>query len=83
VATQQYVNETVAAAVANVGAGAFVPLAGGTMTGPLTLPADPVAPNQAADRNYVDNGLAVKADLVNGMVPPGELGRGWRILPPV
>jgi len=37
----------------------------------------------AADRNYVDNGLAVKADLVNGMVPPGELGRGWRILPPV
>lgn len=76
VATQQYVNETVAAAVANVGAGAFVPLAGGTMTGPLTLPADPVAPNQAADRNYVDNGLAVKADLVNGMVPPGELGAG-------
>ncbi len=64
------------AAVANVGSGSYVPLAGGTMTGPLTLPADPTAPNQAADRHYVDSGLAVKADLVNGTVPPGELGAG-------
>ena len=64
------------AAVGNVGGGAYVPVAGGTMTGPLTLPADPAAPNQAADRNYVDSGLAVKADLVNGTVPPGELGAG-------
>jgi hypothetical protein len=64
------------AAVGNVGAGAYVPLAGGTMTGPLTLPADPAAPNQAADRNYVDNGLSAKAGLVNGTVPPGELGAG-------
>src|SRR5580658_1273223 len=64
------------AAVQNVGSGAYVPLAGGAMTGPLTLPADPAAPNQAADRNYVDNGLAVKADLVNGTVPTGELGAG-------
>jgi hypothetical protein len=64
------------AAVENVGSGAYVPLAGGAMTGPLTLPADPAAPNQAADRNYVDNGLAVKADLVNGTVPTGELGAG-------
>jgi len=63
-------------AVQNVGAGAYLPLAGGTMTGPLTLPADPTSPNQAADRNYVDNGLAVKAGLVNGTVPPGELGEG-------
>ena len=64
------------AAVQNVGAGAYVPLAGGTMTGPLSLPADPTSPNQAADRNYVDNGLAVKAGLVNGTVPPAELGAG-------
>ncbi len=64
------------AAVSNVGAGSYVPLAGGTMTGPLTLPSDPAAPNQAADRNYVDNGLAVKAGLVNGTVPTGELGVG-------
>ena len=64
------------AAVSTVGSGAYVAIAGGTMTGPLTLPADPAAPNQAADRNYVDNGLAVKADLVSGTVPSGELGAG-------
>jgi hypothetical protein len=64
------------AAVSNVGAGAYVAIAGGTMTGPLTLPADPAAPNQAADRHYVDSGLSAKADLVNGTVPPGELGAG-------
>lgn len=63
-------------AVLNVGSGAYVPIAGGTMTGPLTLPGSPVAPNQAADRDYVDNGLSAKADLINGNVPPGELGTG-------
>src|SRR5208282_6931512 len=31
-------------AVSNVGSGAYVPLAGGTMSGPLTLSADPAAP---------------------------------------
>ncbi len=64
------------AAVQSVGAGAYVPLAGGTMTGPLTLPADPTSPAQAADRNYVDNGLIAKANIVNGTVPTGELGAG-------
>ncbi len=64
------------AAVANVGAGAYVSIAGSTMTGPLTLPADPASPNQAADRHYVDSGLQAKADLVNGTVVTGELGTG-------
>jgi hypothetical protein len=64
------------AAVGNVGSGAYVAIAGGTMTGPLVLPADPAAPNQAADRHYVDTGLAAKADVVNGIVPSGELGAG-------
>jgi Lower baseplate protein N-terminal domain len=63
-------------AVSNVGSGAYVAIAGGTMTGPLTLPADPTAPNQASDRHYVDNGLLAKADLVSGIVPSGELGAG-------
>ena len=64
------------AAVANVGTGSYVAKAGDTMTGPLSLPSDPVAPNQAADRHYVDTGLVAKADLVNGTVPTGELGAG-------
>jgi hypothetical protein len=64
------------AAVGNVGAGSYVSKAGDTMTGPLTLPSDPVAPNQASDRHYVDSGLAVEADLINGAVPAGELGSG-------
>jgi hypothetical protein len=62
------------AAVGNVGAGSYVSKAGDTMTGPLTLPSDPVAPNQASDRHYVDSGLAAKADLIDGAVPAGELG---------
>jgi hypothetical protein len=68
--------EYVDAAVANVGAGSYVAKAGDTMTGPLNLPSDPTAPNQAADRNYVDNSLASKADLVTGKVPTSELGAG-------
>ena len=71
-ANKGYVDAT----VGNVGAGAYVAKAGDTMTGPLNLPSDPAAPNQAADRHYVDNGLAVKADLVNGTVPVSELGAG-------
>ncbi|HUK26423.1 MAG TPA: hypothetical protein VLV49_17725 [Terriglobales bacterium] len=64
------------AAVASVGSGAFVSKAGDTMTGPLTLPGDPAAPNQAATRSYVDTGLAAKADLAAGKVPTAELGSG-------
>jgi hypothetical protein len=62
--------------VANVGAGAFVSKAGDTMTGPLTLAGDPTAPEQAATRHYVDSGLAAKANLASGVVPPDELGSG-------
>ncbi len=84
-ATQQYVNQAVAnlatkayvdAAVANVGAGSYVAKSGDTMTGPLTLPFDPTAPYQASTRHYVDNGLAAKAALVGGVVPPNQLGSG-------
>ncbi|MGC2247404.1 MAG: hypothetical protein WA609_12440 [Terriglobales bacterium] len=64
------------AAVANVGSGSYVSKSGDTMTGPLTLPGPPTAPNQAADQQYVDSGLSAKADLLNGLVPSGELGTG-------
>ena len=63
-------------AVTTSGNGSFVSKAGDSMTGPLQLPGDPVAPNQAATKHYVDSGLAVKADLINGVVPIGQLGNG-------
>ena len=71
-ATKAYVDNS----VANVGSGNFVAKAGDTMTGPLTLPADPTAPGQAADKHYVDINAASKADLVGGLVPVGELASG-------
>ena len=46
------------------------------MTGPLQLPGDPVSPNQASTKHYVDSGLAVKADVIGGVVPSGQLGSG-------
>jgi hypothetical protein len=63
-------------ATQNVGSGSYVSTSGGTMTGPLTLSGDPVAPGQAATKRYTDLGLATKADLVAGLVPGGELGTG-------
>ena len=71
-ATKAYVD----GAVANVGAGSFVSKAGDTMEGPLTLAGAPTAPNHAATRQYVDDGLAAKAGLVSGVVPASELGSG-------
>ena len=63
-------------AVANVGAGSFVSKAGDSMTGPLTLSGDPTSLNHAANRHYIDTGLAGKAGLVGGVVPPAQLGSG-------
>ncbi len=37
----------------------YVPFSGGTLTGPLTLASDPVSPLHAADKQYVDNQIAV------------------------
>jgi hypothetical protein len=72
VANKEYVDN----AVSNVGAGNYVPLAGGAMTGALTLSGNPAAAMQAAPKQYVDTGLATKADLVSGRVPASELGTG-------
>lgn len=49
-ADKQYVDDT------------FVPLAGGTMTGPLVLQADPTTDLEASTKQYVDTGLSSKAD---------------------
>jgi hypothetical protein len=71
-ANKQYVDNS----VQNGGNGSYLSTAGGTMTGPLTLSGDPVAPGQAATKRYADLGFAGKADLVAGLVPGGELGTG-------
>jgi hypothetical protein len=63
-------------AVANVGSGSYVSKAGDTMTGPLTLANDPTSPNHATTRQYVDAGLAAKADRIAGRVPATQLGSG-------
>jgi hypothetical protein len=64
------------AAIATVGAGNYLPTAGGAMTGPLTLSASPTAPLQAAPKQYVDLTALAKANLVSGLVPTNELGSG-------
>ncbi len=71
-ATKGYVDQS----LANVGAGDYLPTAGGTMTGPITLPGSPSAPLQATTKQYVDLGMAGKADLISGLVPVNELGSG-------
>ncbi|MFZ0199303.1 MAG: hypothetical protein WB523_19290 [Candidatus Sulfotelmatobacter sp.] len=72
VTNKAYVDSSIAA----VGAGNYLPTAGGAMTGPLTLAGNPTAPLQAAAKQYVDSGLVVKADLISGLVPTSELGSG-------
>jgi hypothetical protein len=72
VANKAYVDDSIAA----VGAGNYLPTAGGSMTGPLTLSANPTAPLQATPKQYVDSSVAVKADLISGTVPTDELGTG-------
>ncbi|HUO13630.1 MAG TPA: hypothetical protein VMX38_01490 [Verrucomicrobiae bacterium] len=72
VANKAYVDSS----VTNVGSGSYLSTAGGTMTGPITLPGNPAAPLQASTKEYVDTGLAAKADLISGLVPANELGTG-------
>jgi len=76
VAMQTVSKAYVDSAIAQISGGVQTPSAyvlktGDTMTGPLNLPADPVSPNQAADKRYVDTnvtaltgGMAQKVSLV-------------------
>jgi len=81
--SKQYVDNAIAVnkeyvdtAVATVGAGSYVAKNGDVMSGPLTLPSDPSAPNQASTKHYVDTSLLDNAKLVSGVVPPVQLGSG-------
>ena len=59
-ASRAYVDAKVAAVTGTTTTGStitYVPTTGGTMTGPLVLPGDPVTPNQAADKHYVDTNI--------------------------
>ena len=72
VTNKSYVDSSIEA----VGAGNYLPTAGGAMTGPLTLSGNPTAPLQSAPKQYVDASVTVKADLIAGLVPTNELGSG-------
>ena len=69
-ATKAYVDAagttlTTAAAAAQTTANAALPKAGGTMTGAITLAADPAANLQPATKQYVDTADALKAPLAS------------------
>lgn len=59
--TKSYVDASIAAISGN-----YVPLAGGTMSGPLQLSGDPVSPNQAATKHYADALAAAELPLAGG-----------------
>jgi hypothetical protein len=58
-ASRAYVDAKVAQVTTGgtTGTTEYVPITGGTMTGPLVLPGDPVTPTQAADKHYVDTNI--------------------------
>jgi hypothetical protein len=68
--SKSYVDNAIAQAQSGfpTGSTTYVPTTGGTMTGPLVLPGDPVSSSQAADKNYVDNNVASIASGLGGKV---------------
>src|ERR1700755_803108 len=61
--SKTYVDTAIAAAVTGhpLDSTPYVLKAGDTMTGALVLPGDPTAPNEAADKHYVDVNIAAAA----------------------
>ncbi len=76
--SKSYVDTAIATAVSGHpldGSSPFTMKAGDAMTGPLVLPGDPVAANQAADKHYVDvNTAAVQSGLAQkvALAPVGS-----------
>ena len=67
--SKAYVDQAIAAlGGGGGGSGGYVPLSGGTMTGPLTLFGDPTTPSMAADKHYVDESAASVLSLAGGNV---------------
>ena len=59
--SKSYVDDSIAAITGN-----YVPLAGGTMSGPLQLSGDPVSENQASTKHYADALAATELPLTGG-----------------
>ena len=70
VAVQTVSKSYVDALVANLspGSGDFLPLEGGTLTGPLLLGTDPVSNLQASTKHYVDQQVATALPVAGGSV---------------
>jgi hypothetical protein len=49
--------------------GSYLPLSGGTMTGPIVLPGDPANPSEATTKNYVDLQITDLNDVYVRWVP--------------
>src|SRR5215467_7074003 len=58
------------------GVGSYLALSGGTMTGPLTLAADPAAALQAATRRYVDSSSSRPNKLLNPFMEIDQANEG-------
>jgi hypothetical protein len=60
----------------------YLPLQGGTMTGPLVLASDPTATNQAATKNYVDLHSGGITDVPSDSTTYGRSNAAWvHVLP--
>ncbi len=68
--SKQYVDNAISQARVGlpVDSTGYVRISGDTMTGPLVLPGDPVAPLQASDKNYVDTQVASVSGGLGGTV---------------
>jgi hypothetical protein len=63
----------------------YLPLAGGTLTGPLNLAADPAAPLQSATKQYVDASIARqnRNRLINGDFSVNIWTPGFPVITPI
>ena len=62
----QYVSKSYVDAAMAATTGNFVPLVGGTMSGPLQLSGDPVSTDQATTKHYADSLAATELPLAGG-----------------